>query len=102
MSAWYVFSSLGFYPVCPGSGEYSIGAPSVKEADIQLGAGKSLIVKANNLSDKNIYIRSATLNGKPLEKSSIKHAEIADGGVLIFEMSDRPNKKWGANVVSKN
>ena len=102
MSAWYVFSSLGFYPVCPGSGEYSIGTPSVKEANLQLGGGKSLIVKANNLSDKNIYIRSVTLNGKPLEKSSLKHTEIADGGVLIFEMSDRPNKKWGANVISKN
>ena len=95
MSAWYVFSSVGFYPVCPGSGEYSIGSPSVNEAEIQLGGGKTLIVIANNLSDKNIYIRSATLNGKPLNTTLISNKEIRDGGELIFEMGKRPNKKWG-------
>jgi len=65
MSAWYIFSSLGFYPVCPASGEYAIGSPSVKQGIIQLGEGKTLTVKANKLSGKNSYIRSATLNGKP-------------------------------------
>lgn len=95
MSAWYVFSSIGFYPVCPGSGEYSIGSPSVNEAKIELGEGKTLFVKANNLSDKNIYIRSASLNGKPLNTTSISNKEIRNGGELIFEMGKRPNKKWG-------
>ncbi len=99
MSAWYVFSSMGFYPVCPGSGQYSIGAPSVKQANIQLGAGKNLIVKANNLSDENIYISSVTLNGKPLKNSFFTHADIANGGELIFEMSNRPNKKWAVNAI---
>ncbi len=96
MSAWYIFSAMGFYPVCPGSGEYSIGSPSVNEAKIQLGKGKELVVKANNLSDNNIYIRSATLNGKPLDKASISNKEIRNGGELIFEMGKRPNKKWGS------
>ncbi len=95
MSAWYIFSSLGFYPVCPGSGEYSIGSPSVNEAKIELGEGKTLTVKANNLSDTNIYIRSASLNGKPLNSTSISNKEIRNGGELIFEMGKRPNKKWG-------
>ena len=99
MSAWYVFSSMGFYPVCPGSGQYSIGSPSVKQATIQLGGGKNLIVKANNLSEKNIYIRSASLNGKPLNNSYFTHTDIANGGEIVFEMSNRPNKKWAAKAI---
>jgi len=99
MSAWYVFSSMGFYPVCPGSGQYSIGSPSVKQANIQLGGGKNLIVKANNLSEKNIYIRSVSLNGKPLNNSYFTHADIASGGEIIFEMSNRANKKWAQGVT---
>ncbi len=94
MSAWYIFSSIGFYPVCPGSGEYAIGSPSVKQAILQLGKGKVLTVKAHNLSDKNIYIKSATLNGKPLNQAVLRHKDLA-GGVLIFEMGSKPNKKWG-------
>ncbi len=95
MSAWYIFSSLGFYPVCPGSGEYAIGSPSVDEAKIELSGGKTLKIKVNNLSAKNIYIRSATLNGKALTASLLQNREILDGGELVFEMSSRPNKKWG-------
>lgn len=94
MSAWYIFSSLGFYPVCPGSGEYAIGSPSVKQAEIELQNGKSLVIKANNFSSKNIYIRTVTLNGKPLNKSFITHDDIINGGEMIFEMTQRPNKKW--------
>lgn len=94
MSAWYIFSSIGFYPVCPGSGEYSIGSPSVNEAKIQLADGKLLVMKAKNLSDKSIYIQSASLNGKALNKTSITNMELRDGGELIFEMGKRPNKKW--------
>jgi len=97
MSAWYVFSSLGFYPVCPGSGEYAIGSPSVNRGVIRLGGGKSLIVKANNLSDKNFYIQSVRLNGKPLKTSVLSRSDISGGGELIFGMGDHPNKKWGIN-----
>jgi len=96
MSAWYVFASIGFYPVCPGSGEYAIGSPSVSQATIQLGGGKNLVVRANHLSDKNIYIQSVTLNGKSLTTSSFSHNDIVNGGELTFNMSNRPNKKWAA------
>jgi predicted alpha-1,2-mannosidase len=98
MSAWYIFSSLGFYPVCPGSGQYSIGSPSVSEAIIQLGGGKKLIIKANNLSAKNIYISSVKLNGKVINTSFINNSDIRDGGELIFEMSNRPEKKRVKNL----
>lgn len=101
MSAWYIFSSLGFYPVCPGSGEYSIGSPSVNEAKIRLAEGKQLVVKANKLSEKNIYIQSAKLNGKPLNKTSINHNEIAGGGELVFEMGSRPNKRWAVKLPDR-
>ena len=95
MSAWYIFSSLGFYPVCPGSGQYAIGTPSVKEGKLQLKDGKVLTVKANNLSDKNIYIQSVKLNGKPVNTTILTNAELNQGGELVFEMSGKPNKKWG-------
>ncbi len=95
MSAWYIFSSLGFYPVCPGSGQYAIGTPSVKEGKLQLKDGKVLTVKANNLTDKNIYIQSVKLNGKPVNTTILTNAELNQGGELVFEMGGKPNKKWG-------
>ena len=95
MSAWYVFSSLGFYPVCPASGEYAIGAPSVNEGTLQLKDGRVLVVKAHNLNDKNIYIQSVKLNGKPVVRTFLSAVEINQGGELVFEMGSRPNKKWG-------
>ncbi len=101
MSAWYIFSSLGFYPVAPASGQYVIGSPSVKEAVLDLSGGKKLVVKANNLSEKNIYIRSVKLNGKPWNKTYFTHKDIADGGELIFEMGNKPNKRWGVKEDSK-
>jgi len=97
MSAWYIFSSLGFYPVCPGSGQYVIGAPSVNEAKINLENGKEFVVRAKNFSEKNIYIKAVTLNGKPWKYNFINHKDIVGGGELIFEMSSRPNKKWGTS-----
>ncbi|TAJ13517.1 glycoside hydrolase family 92 protein [Marinilabiliaceae bacterium JC017] len=101
MSAWYIFSSLGFYPVCPGSGQYVIGAPSVDEAILNLENGKTFTVKAQNLSGKNIYIKSVTLNGKPWNFNFINHEDIVNGGELIFKMSSRPNKKWAVSDSSK-
>lgn len=95
LSSWYLFSSIGFYPVTPGSQEYMIGSPSFAEASIRLPGGKSFTVKANNHSRQNLYIRSATLNGKPHDSCRIRHQDIVAGGVLLLEMDSAPNKQWG-------
>lgn len=95
MSAWYLFSALGFYPVCPGSDDYVIGSPSVKHAVMKLSKGGSLDVKAENLSDANVYVQSLTVNGKPWNSVYLPHAEIAKGGSLVFTMGPQPNKNWG-------
>jgi len=88
MSAWYIFSSLGFYPVDPVSGEYLIGAPQVNEMKLHLPSGKTFEMKAHNLSDKNKYIRSVKLNGKPLKNIMISYDEVKNGGYLEFEMTE--------------
>jgi len=93
MSAWYIFSALGFYPVAPGSDEYSIGSPLVKSASLQLENGKTFSIEARNQSQKNIYIDKIFLNDAPIRRSHIKHAEIVQGGKLLFIMSDKPNKR---------
>lgn len=90
-SAWYIFSSLGFYPVCPGSGEYVIGSPLFEKAEVRLENGNVFTVKAKNVSERNIYIQSATLDGVPFEKSYITYRQIMDGGVLEFVMGDTPS-----------
>lgn len=96
MSAWYIFSSMGFYPVCPGSLEYVIGKPGLKKAIINLESGKTFTIVANNLSDKNIYIQSVKLNGRKYERSFVRHEDIVRGGTLVFEMGAEPNKSWGS------
>ncbi len=96
MSAWYIFSSMGFYPVCPGSNTYVIGSPVIKKATIYLGNGKEFVVTANNLSKENIYIQSATLNGKELKTSYFEHKELINGGSLTFNMGPKPNKSWAS------
>jgi len=95
MSAWYVFSALGFYPVNPASSEYVIGSPLVDQSIMFLPNGKSFRVIATNNSDKNIYIQSATLNGKDYTKNYITHSDILNGGVLQIVMGNKPGKKWG-------
>ncbi|WP_250435281.1 GH92 family glycosyl hydrolase [Hanstruepera flava] len=95
MSAWYVFSSLGFYPVTPGSNQYIIGTPLFEKATINLENGKQFTVIADNLSDTNIYIEYAYLNGKALEHSYISHNDIMNGGLLEFKMTDNP-AIWGS------
>jgi len=92
MSAWYVFSSIGFYPVCPGSNEYVIGSPSVEKATLNLENGKQFTVKATNLNDKNIYIQRILLNGIPLTGYILKHEDIIKGGTLEFVMGARAKK----------
>lgn len=97
MSAWYILSAIGFYPVNPADGVYVIGAPHFEAVVIDLGNGQSFAVKAPGVSRVNKYIRSATLNGRPLDRCFVRHAEIVAGGQLVFEMGDRPNKNWASD-----
>ncbi|RAJ10668.1 putative alpha-1,2-mannosidase [Chitinophaga skermanii] len=93
MSAWYIFSSLGFYPICPGSQEYQLGSPAVKDAKLKLENGKEFVVEAKNQSDANVYVQKVELNGKVLNRRYITHEEIVNGGKLVFYMSAKPNKR---------
>ncbi|MFB6455439.1 GH92 family glycosyl hydrolase [Chitinophaga sp. Hz27] len=86
MSAWYIFSSLGFYPMCPGSDQYELGSPAVDKATLQLENGKTFVVEAKNQSDKNVYVQQVLLNGKPWKQLTISHADIMNGGTLTFVM----------------
>ncbi|MFN2453366.1 MAG: GH92 family glycosyl hydrolase [Pyrinomonadaceae bacterium] len=102
MSAWYIFSAMGFYPVTPGSTVYAIGSPLFQKATIMLDKPYrkgTFTVIARNQSPRNKYIQSATLNGKPLTKPFINHADIVSGSTLVFVMGAQPNKSWG---VRKN
>lgn len=92
MSAWYMFSSLGFYPVSPGSDTYSLGSPAVKSAVLNLENGKTFTVDAINQSDKNLYVQKVLLNGKPVTDHEIRHADIVNGGKLTFYMGSKPVK----------
>jgi len=93
MSAWYVFSSLGFYPFAPSSDQYQLGSPAVTQATLQLENGKVFIIETKNQSDKNVYVEKAVLNGQPLERSYLTHQDLMSGGKIIFYMSASPNKK---------
>ena len=95
MSAWYIFSVMGFYPVTPGSPEYSIGSPLFKDVKIDLGNGKAFEITAQNVSARTKYIQSATLNGVPLKVPVLAHAAIASGGKLVFTMGGQVNRNWG-------
>jgi len=92
MSAWYMFSSLGFYPVAPGSDVYSLGSPLVNQAVINLENGKTFTVDAIKQSEKNVYVEKVLLNGKEITDHKIKHADITNGGKLTFYMSSKPKK----------
>lgn len=93
MSAWYLFSAMGFYPVAPGSEQYSLGSPLVKSARLQLENGKVFTVETVNQSDKNVYVEKVLLNGKPLNSLFLLHSDILKGGTLTFHLSARPSKK---------
>jgi predicted alpha-1,2-mannosidase len=93
MSAWYIFSALGFYPVAPGSEQYAITSPNVKAATINLENGKSFTIDVKNQKDKNVYIQKMDLNGKSVNRNYLTHNEIMDGGKLTFYMGNKPNKK---------
>ncbi|WP_438862500.1 GH92 family glycosyl hydrolase [Neptunicella sp.] len=98
MSAWYLFSSMGFYPVTPTSLTYVIGAPQLPSVVMHLPNGNSWQVEAKNLSEQNMYIGSIELNGVPLRRSYLTHAEIMGGGKLVMTMQAEPNKKWATAV----
>ena len=89
MSAWYIFSALGFYPVCPGSDRYEIGSPSVVSADVDLGNGKVLKIRTTGQGRKSIYVQKVELNGILLDRSYLLHSELAAGGELHFHLGDR-------------
>ena len=93
MSAWYLMSAMGFYQVEPAGARYWFGSPLVNRAELTVKGGKFVIETVNN-SDKNIYIKSIKLNGKPHNMPYIEHSDIAKGGTLTIEMSDTPTKWW--------
>lgn len=96
-SAWYVFTALGFYPVCPGSGEYVMGAPYFKSATLHLENGKSVVFSAPDNSDENRYIKSMTVNGKKYTRNYINHFELLKGGKYVFDMENEPCRSRGVN-----
>lgn len=92
MSAWYIFSSLGFYPVAPGSDQYAIGSPAVQNATLKLENGNTLTIEARNQGDKNVYVQKVEVNGVALKRLYLTHAEIMDGGKITFYMGAKPKK----------
>ena len=94
-SAWYVFSALGFYPVCPGTNEYILGAPLFKKATLHFENGKSLIIHAPENSKKNLYIDAMQFNGTSYTKNFLRHDDLLKGGVIEYKMSEQPNKQRG-------
>lgn len=92
MSAWYLFTALGFYPVAPGDDAYWIGSPLVKSAKINLENGKTITIDVKNQSEKNVYVKKVSLNGQPLAGLKLSYAAIMNGGALQFEMTDKPGK----------
>lgn len=94
MSAWYVFSAMGFYPVDPISGKYEIGTPMYPEMKMHLANGKTFTILAPAVSKENIYIQSVKLDGKPYDKSYITHEQIMNGSIFEFEMGNKPGKVW--------
>ncbi len=97
ISAWYIMSAMGFYPVLPGEPSYVIGSPLFEKVIINLENGKKFVVRANNVSETNKYIQSAKLNGRSYTKSWFAHQEIVKGGELSFQMGENPNYDWGTS-----
>ena len=92
MSAWYIFSAMGFYPFDPCGDGYVFGAPQLPRVTLNLPGGKTFTVLANGLSETNKYVQRVTLNGKPADPLKLAHADITKGGTLVFEMGPQPKK----------
>ncbi|MBR5563813.1 MAG: GH92 family glycosyl hydrolase [Bacteroidales bacterium] len=101
MSAWYIFSAMGFYPVCPGSDQYVLGAPYMPYIKLDLSNGKSLVIKAEGVSDRNRYVKALYMNGKKYDKTYVTHEDILAGGEWEFVMDAKPNKKRGVSADAK-
>ena len=99
LTSFVVFSSIGFYPVTPGFPAYNIGSPLFNTTTLSLPGGKMFVVEAQNNSEDNKYVQSATLNGKPWNKPWFSHDDIKDGGRLVLVMGKHPNKQWGADKL---
>jgi predicted alpha-1,2-mannosidase len=97
LSAWYLFSAMGFYPVNPAEGVYVVGAPQVDKATIELGGQRTFVIEAQDLSPVNRYVTGATLNGKPLDRCWVSHGDVAGGGTLRFTMGPEPNTAWASS-----
>lgn len=98
MSAWYVLSSIGFYPLVMGSDEFAIGSPQFEEVTVNLEGGKKLVIKANNNSKENVYVDSMYVNGEKYDESFIKYDVLENGGTIEFNMSSEPNKSRGSTT----
>lgn len=101
MSAWYIFSAMGFYPVCPGSDQYVLGAPYLPYLKVRLGNGKTLEIKAADVSDKNRYVQKVKLNGQEINKLYLTHEQLMQGGELVFDMGSEPNLERGMRPEDK-
>ena len=101
MSAWYIFTALGFYPVTPASDEYAIGRPFLPRAAIHLSNGHTFTITASPMDAAHPYVGAVTLNGKPLDRVYLRHADILAGGELHFTMQAEPNKTWGTAISSR-
>lgn len=101
MSAWYLFSAMGFYPVCPGSDQYVIGAPFLPYMQINLPNGKTVTIKAPGVSDRNRYIHNVRVNGRPYTKLYFTHDQLVNGATIEFDMTSKPNKSRGLKATDK-
>jgi predicted alpha-1,2-mannosidase len=100
MSAWYVLSAMGFYPVRHGDGTYVIGTPLFEKVAVQLEGGKKILITAKNISKENIYIQSVKVNGKTHNKAYFNHQDLVDNGNIVFTMGKSPNKSWATNETA--
>ena len=100
-SSWYVLSALGFYSVTPGTDQYALGSPVFKKTTISLENGKKFIIEAPDNTAENVYIKSATLNGKTYTANFIRHSDLVNGGVLRLDMSPKPEMKRGLSAADK-
>lgn len=102
MSARYLFSAMGFYPVCPGTNQYVLGAPYLPYMKVSLGNGKILEIEAPGVGDQNRYVQQVSLNGKIVERLYPTHDELMQGGVLRFEIGATPNLQRGLRPEDKS
>jgi predicted alpha-1,2-mannosidase len=100
LSSWYSLSAMGFYPVTPGSTGYVIGSPLFQEVAVDVGDGRSFVVRAEDNGPENVYVQSAHLNGDPINRAWLEHEEIVSGGLLELVMGPEPNTSWGVGPGS--